>query len=279
MFVNFNYQQRWSTEGLRTDLGFNTNAHMELPNTHWLHAGTSGQPAGSYDDRGARGGPAFRRAATVDAFVGWEGDRRKAWTPTLFMGTWRGDEWRSRGWWVNPSYQFRVSSRFSASLSGNVEYGLNDTQWFENFGDVASDTAHITFAELEQWTVGITSRVNFTVTPALSIQLYAQPFVSVGDYREWKELGDARSTDYDTRFIPYGGGADPGGFNFKQLRTNTVVRWEYRPGSLLFFVWQQGRDRGMGAPTDFDFRRDMGDLFGLHPNNTFLIKASYWFNP
>ncbi len=279
MFLNFNYQQRWSTEGLRTDLGFNTNAHMELPNTHWLHAGTSGQPAGSYDDRGARGGPAFRRAATIEGFVGWEGDRRKAWTPTFFMGTWRGDEWRSRGWWVNPGYQFRVSSRFNASLSGRVAYELNDTQWFDNFGDVASDTAHITFAELEQWTVGITSRVNFTVTPTLSIQLYAQPFVSVGDFREWKELGDARSTDYDARFIPYGGGADPGGFNFKQLRTNTVVRWEYRPGSLLFFVWQQGRDRGLGAPTEFDFRRDMGDLFDLHPNNTFLIKASYWFNP
>lgn len=278
-FLNFNAQQRWSTEGLRTDLGFNTNAHVELPNTHWLHAGTSFQPTGSYDDRGARGGPAFRRAASVEGFIGWEGDRRKAWTPVFFMGTWRGDDWRSRGWWVNPSYQFRVSSRFNASLSGRLAYELNDTQWLENFGDVASDTAHITFAELEQWTVGITSRVNFTVTPALSIQLYAQPFVSVGDFREWKELGDARSRDYDARFIPYGGGADPGGFNFKQLRTNTVVRWEYRPGSLLFFVWQQGRDRGQGAPTDFDFRRDMGDLFDLHPNNTFLIKASYWFNP
>jgi len=278
-FINFNYQQRWSTEGLRTDLGFNTNSHLELPNTHWLHFGVSGQPSGSYDDRGARGGPAFRRAATVDGFVGWEGDRRKAYTPTFFMGTWRGDEWRSRGYWLNPSFQFRVSSRFSASLSGNVEYGLNDTQWLTNVGDVASDTAHVTFAELEQWTVGITSRLNFTATPNLSVQLYAQPFVSVGDFREWKELGDPRSRDYDARFIPYGGGADPGGFNFKQLRTNTVVRWEYRPGSILFFVWQQGRDRELDGPTEFAFRRDMGDLFDLHPNNTFLIKASYWFNP
>ena len=278
-FVNFNAVANWTTEGLRTQLGLNTNSHVELPNTHWVHFGLNGTLPGSYDDRSARGGPAFRRASSVEGWMGWEGDRRIAYTPTLFGGMWRGDEWRSRGWWINPGFQFRVSSRFNASLSGNVNYGLNDTQWHSNAGDVASDTAHITFAELEQWTVGITSRLNFTATPTLSIQLYAQPFISVGDFREWKELGDARAGDYDTRFVPYGGGADPGGFNFKQLRTNTVVRWEYRPGSVLFFVWQQGRDRGLDAPTDFDFRRDMGDLFDLHPDNTFLVKFSYWLNP
>jgi hypothetical protein len=278
-FMNFNTFSTWTTAGLRTQMALNTNWHVELPNTHWLHWGMNGALPGSYDDRSARGGPAFLRAANVEGWLGWEGDRRVAWTPTFFGGMWRGDEWRSRGWWLNPGYQFRVSSRFSASLTGNLSYGLNDTQWLANYGDVSSDTAHITFAELEQWTVGLTSRINFTATPNLSIQVYAQPFVSVGDYREWKELGDARSREYDERFIAYGAGADPGGFNFKQLRTNTVVRWEYRPGSILFFVWQQGRDRGLDAPTDFDFRRDMGDLFDLHPNNTFLVKLSYWLNP
>ena len=278
-FINLNLMNTWSTAGLPTSTSLNTNSHLELPNTHWLHVGINGQPSNSFDDRGARGGPAFRRAASVEGWLGWEGDRRPWYTPTFFAGIWRGDEWRSRGWWMNPGYQFRVSSRFNASLSANVSYGLNDTQWLANVGDVASDTARVTFAELDQWTVGVTSRLNFTATPNLSVQLYAQPFVSVGDYREWKELGDPRARDYDARFVPYGNGADPGGFNFKQLRTNTVVRWEYRPGSVLFFVWQQGRDLGLGAPTDFDLRRDLGDLFALPPNNTFLIKASYWFNP
>ena len=58
-----------------------------------------------------------------------------------------------------------------------------------------------------------------------------------------------------------------------------MLRWEYRPGSTLFFVWQQGREFSSDQPREFSFRHDINDMFSLHPNNTFLIKASYWFNP
>jgi hypothetical protein len=57
-----------------------------------------------------------------------------------------------------------------------------------------------------------------------------------------------------------------------------VLRWEYRPGSTAFLVWQQGRDRLDERNGDFSARRDYGDLFGLHPDNTLLLKVSYWFN-
>jgi hypothetical protein len=57
------------------------------------------------------------------------------------------------------------------------------------------------------------------------------------------------------------------------------VRWEYRPGSTLFFVWQQGRELSSDQASDFNFKHDLTNLFSLHPNNTLLIKASYWFNP
>ena len=280
LFMNFNAMGNWSTEGLHTETALNTNWHAELPNTHWLHFGFSGQLPGTFDDRSARGGVAFRRAATAEGFIGWEGDRRPWWTPVIFAGVWRGDEWASRGGWGEAGMQFRAGSRFNGSLGLNVSRSLNDSQWLENFGDVSSDTAHITFAQLDQWTVGITTRVNYTMTPNLSLQLYAQPFASVGDYTEWKELSDTpRAERYTDRFQPYGGGADPGGVNFKQLRTNTVLRWEYRPGSILFLVWQQGRDAFSDSPTGFNGRRDFGELFELHPNNTFLLKMSYWFNP
>ncbi|MBX3174539.1 MAG: carbohydrate binding family 9 domain-containing protein [Gemmatimonadaceae bacterium] len=279
-FMNFNTMSTWTTQGLPTRQSLNTNWHMELPNTHWLHFGLNGDLPGTFDDRSARGGVAFRRASTFEVWGGWEGDRRVWYTPVLFGGMWRGDEWASRGGWLDAGFQFRAGPQFSASLSLNAQRSLNDSQWFENFGDVSTDTAHVTFAQLDQWTVGITSRINYTVTPNLSLQVYAQPFASVGDFSEWKELSDTpRATRYADRFQPYGGGADPGGVNFKQLRTNTVLRWEYRPGSILFLVWQQGRDAFAGNPTDFSFRRDFGDLLALHPNNTFLLKMSYWFNP
>lgn len=278
--LNFSTTSTWTTEGLPTGNTISANGHIELPNTHWLSLGLSGVLPGSFDDRSARGGVAFRRAANVSGWFTWQGDGRRWYTPTVHGGLWRGDEWASRGGWLSAGYQFRLGAQFSSSLSMNVSQSRNDSQWLRNFGDVSSDTAHITFADLDQWTVGLTARLNYTVTPALSIQVYAQPFASVGDYTEWKELTDSpRARRYRDRFQPYGGGADPGGVNFKQLRTNTVLRWEYRPGSILFLVWQQGRDTFATNPTDFSFRRDFGDLWALHPNNTLLLKMSYWFNP
>ncbi len=280
LIANFSTFDTWTADGMPTRFGLNTNAHVELPNTHWLHLGFNGELPGTFDDRSARGGVAFRRASTVSMFAGWEGDRRVWHTPVVFFGLWAGDEWASRGGWLETGYQMRAGSQFSASLGVNVSRSLNDSQWLTNYGDVTSDTAHITFAQLDQWTVGVVSRLNYTVTPNLSIQVYAQPFASIGDYTEWKELTDTpRARDYADRFQPYGGGADPGGVNFKQLRTNTVLRWEYRPGSILFLVWQQGRDGFTQDPTGFQFGRAMEDLFALHPNNTFLLKFSYWFNP
>ncbi len=59
------------------------------------------------------------------------------------------------------------------------------------------------------------------------------------------------------------------------LRGNAVLRWEYRPGSALFMVWQQERS-GFEPIGDFDFRRDVGDIFRTVPTNVFLIKATYW---
>ena len=102
--------------------------------------------------------------------------------------------------------------------------------------------------------------------------------MTTGKYSDWRELANPRAEKYEDRYKPYLGG-DPGGFDFKQLRSNTVVRWEYRPGSTLFFVWQQGREESGGQPSDFNLGHDLQKLFSLHPNNTLLIKASYWFNP
>ena len=75
-FFNFNSYQTWTFEGLRTALSFNQNSHIELPNTHWLHFGANGGPAGTFDDRSERGGPAYRHDGNWEVWAGWEGNRR-----------------------------------------------------------------------------------------------------------------------------------------------------------------------------------------------------------
>src|SRR5688572_18823053 len=285
---NSNYWRYWSSEGLPTREGVNTNWHVQLQNQWWLNWGiTASDFAGrSYDDRASRGGPAVRRDASYDVWAGVEGDSRWRITPFFFSGTWRNNEGKSRGHWFDPWVNYRFSTRFNGSLSFYYEWQHEDDQFFQRFGAMGHDSTHYTFAELDQTTVNITTRINFTATPNLSLQFYAQPYISKGTFRNLRGLTNPQSVSYEGRFQPFardcdgaaGGTCDPGGFDFKQLNTNAVVRWEYRPGSSIFFVWQQGRFRDIGRPSTFDGMRDYEDLFSLHPNNTFLIKASYWFN-
>jgi hypothetical protein len=278
-FFNFNTFQTWSTEGLPTNMSLNTNWHVQFPNQWWGHVGGNfGNFTPTYSDREARGGPAVRRSTDYDMWSGFELDSRKAWTPNVFFGQFGGDAGHSWGRWVNPGIDFRMTSRFSASLGVNYEKVANDNQWNGNFGVSGVDTTHYTFARLNQTTLSLSSRMNFTASPTLSVQFYAQPFMTKGKYSNWRELANPRAEKYEDRYKPYLGG-DPGGFDFMQLRSNTVVRWEYRPGSTVFLVWQQGRESSSDQASDFRFSEDFKGLFKLHPNNTLLLKASYWFNP
>ena len=118
------------------------------------------------------------------------------------------------------------------------------------------------------------------MTPALSLQLYAEPFVSGGSYDAFKELVDGRSRSYAQRYAPFAydtaANGDPD-FNVKSFRTTNVLRWEYRPGSTLFVVWQQARENDALAG-DFRFGRDLRGIFGVPPKNVFLVKLAYWLN-
>ena len=118
------------------------------------------------------------------------------------------------------------------------------------------------------------------MTPNLSIQIYAEPFVSAGDYHGFKELADGRTREYLLRYSPYAYDLDANGnpdFNVKSFRTTNVLRWEYKPGSTLFVVWQQAREND-AVPGGFRFGRDVRGIFGVTPQNVFLVKLSYWLN-
>jgi len=66
-------------------------------------------------------------------------------------------------------------------------------------------------------------------------------------------------------------------FNFKSLRGNAVLRWEYLPGSVLYFVWTQTRSDTENIG-EFKFKKSFDRLLDAHPDNIFLIKFTYWLN-
>lgn len=227
----------------------------------------------------ARGGPAVRKSSRHTLRFDISGDARRVLVPQATWIVSRGEEGRSSFREFDAGFSFRVASRFSASLTGAFNRGANDQQWVANHGDFLSDTTHYTFARLDQTTLALVGRANWTATPTISFQFYAQPFVSAGAYSNWRELDDALAAAYDRRYRTYGNGTSPDGFNVKQFNANAVIRWEYRPASTVFLVWQQGRFQDSVNPGSFSGSRDISDLFAAPSQNTILLKASYRFNP
>jgi hypothetical protein len=107
--------------------------------------------------------------------------------------------------------------------------------------------------------------------------VYASPFATRGAYTDWMQVANARADQWKDRYRSFENG-DPGAFDFKQYRSNTVLRWEYRPGSTLFLVWAQERTQDLSG---FDARNapaGLGQLRRAHPANVFLVKGSYWIS-
>lgn len=273
-------ENHWTSGGLPSGnlVRLHTSFSM-LNNWGWALTYALNNPTTNYCTSCARGGPALRTEPSQSFQVNVSGDNRRAVIPQLewMVGAAdRGRSWERRG---SIGADLRLSTRLSTTLSVAGSKRVDNQQWIANYGHFLSDTTHYTFARLAQTTVSMTARASFTATPLLSFQFYAQPFMSAGSYADWRELAAPRAASYESRFTPYRTDAAPGGFNFKQFNSNAVVRWEYRPGSTVFLVWQQGRIQDALNRGTFEFDRDYRDLFRAHPVNTFLLKATYFFNP
>lgn len=272
-------ENHWTTGGLPTGSSAVVHSSAELTN-FWSTAFTYNISSfgNSMCVSCARGGPMLRVSPYHRVSVNLNGDGRKAFVPEFEARIASGDEGRTWAAMAQVGLLGRLGTRTSLEIEGSFERRSDDTQWVRNYGAVFSDTIHHTFAALAQDILGITARANVTITPALSVQLYAQPFIASGSFSDWREMVDARNKSYAGRYAPYGGGASPAGFNEKQFNSNAVIRWEYRPGSVFFVVWQQGRFDSR-EPGTFEAGRDLRNLFFRHPDNTLLVKLSYWFNP
>ncbi len=273
---NFNWWQYWTTAGLPEERAFNTNTHTTFNNTWSFHTGfTLGQLGETYCYSCARGGPAVRQDPYLAPWAGVIGDDRKAIVPYFWVNYWRGDGGRSRSLNLSPELDFKVASRVTASIAPNYTRTSNAVQ---PLGPVR-DTTYV-FAHLEQKQLGVTMRFTYPFTASATLQVYAQPFVSKGTYSNVQQLSHTpRARDFASRYETDPVAADnPGGFNYKQFRSNVVFRWEYRPGSTLFVVWSQGRHASTGVAGPRSLGGDLGDLFTLVPDNSFLVKLSYWIN-
>jgi hypothetical protein len=269
--LNFNQWSAWNFGGDRLMFGTNVNGHIQFPNNWRVGTGIN-YGFEPFDDRLTRGGPGGLRSPRFGVWHYVEGDDRKRVVLNWF-GFAGGTRYGSHDYEFGPSFTYRPASFLSIEPGIVWSDSRVDDQWVEQ---VDEGGPRYVFGELEQKTLALTLRVNYTIRPTLSLQVYAQPFVSAGDYDGYKELVDGRAKHYGDRYRPYAyqGDAD---FNYTSLRMTNVLRWEYRPGSTLFVVWQQGREDGL-SHGDFRFTRDVGHIFDTPAQNIFLVKFAYWLN-
>ncbi|MGH7699421.1 MAG: DUF5916 domain-containing protein, partial [Gemmatimonadales bacterium] len=256
----------------------------------------------TFSDRRTRGGPLMLNRPGYEFNVNVSSDSRKRIVVGAFGGRYHqtSDDYDA---WAGVDVTYRPVPNLSVSVGPNFSWSREPGQFVTTYGDPTASATYdnrYVFADLDFREVAAGVRVNWTFSPTLSLQVYAQPLISAGEYRGPKALARPRTFDFDVYgtggttledstthyFVDADGAAGPAprvridnpDFSFQSLRGNAVLRWEYLPGSTLFLVWTQSRSDDDGAG-EFRLRRSWDRLLEATPDNIFMVKVSYWWNP
>lgn len=292
--------------GVRTNTGMGSFAYGQFLN-YWSVNGSAWFSLRSASDVLTRGGPLGVSPQGINFNVGFNSDYRKPWQ--IYGGTYhfRNEISSSSGGFYggltlrpSPSVQFELNPSFDNSTTIMQFLGSQSDP-----SNTAMFGRQYFFAAIRQKSLDLTTRLNMTFSPALSLQLFLQPFVATGGYYDFKELAQPRTTNFlrygqtagstiDTTFNgdgsvasytldPDGAGARPSytvgnpDFAFRSLRGNAVLRWEYRPGSTLFFVWTQSCGYFSQNP-GFAPVQNFRQLCQGKSNNVIAVKFNYWLS-
>lgn len=296
--INLNEWMGWNFGGERIFAGGNINTWMQFKNFWSLSFGLNRQFPG-LSQSALRGGPLLRVAPVMNIWSYIQTDGRKKLRLAV-QGQWRqADNDDNFMISLGPQITYVPVPAFNLSLRPSYSFYRTELQYVGTV-DFGSEKRYLV-GKIEQKTLSMVVRLNLSLTPDLSLQFYGMPFISAGKYSRFKMITEPRAREWADRYHVFGDGeisydgeaaayrVDENGdgladysfgnpnFNFRQFRSNLVLRWEYRPGSTLFLVWSQGRT-DYGYSGLLDFQNDLSSLFRSRPDNVFLIKFSYNFN-
>ncbi|HEU5218045.1 MAG TPA: DUF5916 domain-containing protein [Gemmatimonadales bacterium] len=292
--LKLNQWYDWNYDGHALDRGAELMANSTLKNYGTLNLWT-GSNFGARDATMLRGGPALEYPAS-----GWLGgeagsDPRKAFRLSVNAGTWKTFVGTGKGFNIGGMIAWRPSGQLDFSVAPRYEFEHPSRQFVAS-GSVAGRTEYVV-GDLSQKTVSLATRGNFTFSPTLSFQLDAEPFMSSGRFETFKRVTDPTNPREAARFEILGAtrllrngssvSADFDGngtadlslgepdFTVLSLRSTAVLRWEYRPASTVFLVWQQERGRSL-ADGRFRLGGNLSNLFGAAATNALILKVSFW---
>ena len=264
------------------------------------------------DDRLTRGGPLAARPAEQSVGASLSSDPRRRLTLNV-QGNHRWNAAGGHGDRIDVNVGIRPASTVELRVGPELSRNASVAQYVTSVGDPAMTETfgrRYVFAALDQTTLALTLRANVAVSPTLTLELFAQPFLSSGDFGALQQLHAPRGFEFDVfgesvgttmrdtagvyRVDPDGDGpaaafrVSDRDFSVRSLRGNAVLRWEWHPGSTLFLVWQQSRAveaTATGAHAHdgrigrLDPAADAAELFRLPPDNVLQVKMTYWLNP
>jgi hypothetical protein len=264
-------------------------------NNNWSVWGHLGYDSDSLDTRVLRGGPALKIPARINVWGGYNSDSSKNIRTRLELAHLVSTDGRSRYTQIAPSVFARFLNIINFEARVSYEHDIEDLQYAGTAP--AAGSSHYVLGRMDQSTLGATVRFEVNLTPQLSLTYYGNPYVSSGRFADFKLVTSPRATRYTDRFrridaitrydaanatytVNDNGSAftfATPDFNSREFKSNLVLRWEYKTGSTLYLVWNQYRTDTARAG-DFSAASEYRRLFQAHPDNTFLIKFSYWFS-
>ncbi|HKK61752.1 MAG TPA: DUF5916 domain-containing protein [Bacteroidales bacterium] len=278
MNIGLNQWSGWDFGANSNFYGGNINMFMQFTN-HWsLGGGTSFEGESLQNDM-LRGGPSIKTPGNFSYWVNMGTDGRKKIQLHINVSNNFGFENSRQHQNYGADIIYRPLDALRISFMPDFSVSEIELQYI-NTEEYNNESRYI-FTKLNQITTDFTLRIDYSITPDLTIQYYGSPFISAVDYSEPKYITDPKADRFSDRYSTdvsfstedYENDYD---FNFRQFRSNLVIRWEYKPGSLLYLVWTQNKT-GSTSVGDFSFIDDFDGLFNLHPQNVFLIKLSYRF--
>ncbi len=295
----------WDTGGTPSQYGAGVWYWNQLKN-YWSVDGNVFFNPERNDLRKTRGGPVMRDPSHREWNASISSDWRKKWVVSVGGGS-GYDDCGSSSASGHLSLALHPMSSLGLEITPSYSWSQDEAQYYDEIDDPAMTDTYghrYLFADLEYRQFSLETRIDWTFTPNLTLQAYVQPLFAVGRYTDHKELAspgtyafnrygqdNGSSIVYDTvgdpddpyLVTPDGGSPDntfrlpDRDFNFKSLKVNMVLRWEYAAGSTVYLVWTQDRSDDQ-RPGQFDLSRDTRSLLDAQGEHILMVKVSQYFS-
>jgi hypothetical protein len=266
--INTSYFTQYNGDWLPLDKSYFIGTDGQFLN-YWNYFIGGGRFWQTYDDLDTRGGPPIVKPAGwfLDSFVGSDSRKRiRISADGHFSGNTEGGSNRS----VNINLNLQPKPQVQMTISTGITSGHDAAQWIVNEDATGDGVEDHVYGELDRNVINVTARGTYAFTRDMTLEVYMQPFVAVGDYFNIRRLARAKSFEFDPVTI-----ADDPDFSTKSLRSNVVFRWEYRRGSTLYLVYNVS-NKDESRPGQFSAFRDLRSGFGAAGTQVLMVKLSYW---